>query len=158
MKSLISPAIVCVVALMLSGCATAPASSTVAETTAANPQLTILNKLIQDAGMTDTLRAAGPLTLFAPSDEAFKAVPAATMEELAKDKARLRAVLAYHVVPGNLNSAAIKNGPVKTAQGSDLALYRAGAFITVESAVVTTPDVTASNGTIQVIDKVLIPR
>jgi uncharacterized surface protein with fasciclin (FAS1) repeats len=80
------------------------------------------------------------------------------MEALAKDKARLKAVLSYHVVAGNLSSAAIKNGPVKTAQGSDLALYRSGAFLTVESAVVTTPDVTASNGTIQIIDKVLIPR
>ena len=145
-------------ALALAACATAPAPKTIAETAAANPQLTTLTKLLQDAGLTDTLQGAGPYTVFAPTDEAFKAVPAATMAALAGDKARLKAVLTYHVVPGSLTSTALKNGPVKTVQGSDLALYKSGTFLTADEAVVTTPDVRATNGVIQIVDKVLMPR
>jgi uncharacterized surface protein with fasciclin (FAS1) repeats len=145
-------------ALLLGACATTPAPTTVAQTIAANPQLTTANRLIQEAGLTETLQGAGPFTVFAPTDDAFKAVPAATMEALAKDKERLKAVLAYHVVPGNLSSSDLKNGPVKTVQGSNLALYKSGTFLTVEEALVTTPDVRATNGVIQIVDKVLIPR
>ena len=79
----------------LAACATAPApaAKTIAETAAANPQLSTLTKLLRDAGLTDTLQGAGPYTVFAPTDDAFKAVPAATMAALAGDKARLKAVL-----------------------------------------------------------------
>ena len=142
----------------IAACATAPAPKTIAETAAANPQLSMLTKLLQDAGLTDTLRGAGPYTVFAPTDEAFKAVPAATMAALAADKARLKAVLTYHVVPGSLTSSELKNGPVKTVQGSDMALYKSGTFLTADEAVVTTPDVRATNGVIQIVDKVLMPR
>ena len=145
-------------ALALVACATPPAPKTIAETAAANPQLSTLTKLLQDAGLTDTLRGAGPYTVFAPTDEAFKAVPAATMTALAGDKARLKAVLTYHVVPGSLTSTELKNGPVKTVQGSDMALYKSGTFLTADEAVVTTADVRATNGVIQIVDKVLMPR
>lgn len=144
-------------ALALGACATAPAPKTIADTTAANPQLSTLNKLINDAGLAEQLRGPGPYTVFAPTDDAFKAVPPATLDALAKDKARLKAVLAYHVVPGTLTSADVKNGPVKTVQGGDVTLYKSGTFLTVEEAVVTTPDVRATNGVIQVVDKVLMP-
>lgn len=151
-----------VAALTLAACATAPALApapkTIAETAAADPQLSTLTKLLQDAGLTDTLQGAGPYTVFAPTDDAFKAVPAATMAALASDKARLKAVLTYHVVPGSLTSAALKNGPVKTVQGSDMSLYKSGAFLTADEALVTTPDVRATNGVIQIVDKVLMPR
>ena len=151
-----------VAALALAACATsparAPAPKTIAETAAANPQLNTLTKLLQDAGLTDTLQGAGPYTVFAPTDEAFKAVPAATLAALAGDKARLKAVLTYHVVPGSLTSTGLKNGPVKTLQGSDMALYKSGTFLTADEAVVTTPDVRAINGVIQIVDKVLMPR
>ena len=144
--------------LALGACATAPAPKTIAATAASNPQLSTLSQLIQDAGLTETLQGPGPYTVFAPTNDAFKAVPAATMEALAKDKARLKAVLTYHVVPGSLNSTDLKNGPVKTVQGSTVALYKSGTFLTVEEALVTTPDVQATNGVIQIVDKVLIPR
>ena len=144
-------------ALVLGACATTPAPKSIADTTAANPQLTTLNKLINEAGMADTLRGPGPYTVFAPTDDAFKAVPAATLEALAKDKNRLKTVLSYHVVAGTLTSADVKNGPVKTVQGGEVTLYKSGTFLTVEEAVVTTPDVRATNGVIQVVDKVLIP-
>src|SRR6202008_2690647 len=72
-------------------------------------------------------------------------------------KNRLKTVLSYHVVPGTLTAADVKNGPVKTVQGGDVTLYKSGTFLTVEEALVTTPDVRATNGVIQVVDKVLIP-
>jgi uncharacterized surface protein with fasciclin (FAS1) repeats len=146
-----------VAALVVGACATSPAPKTIADTAAANPQLSTLNRLINDAGLTDTLRGAGPYTVFAPTDDAFKALPAATLEALAKDKNRLKTVLSYHVVAGTLTSSDVRNGPIKTVQGGDVTLYRSGTFLTVEEAVVTTPDVRATNGVIQVVDKVLIP-
>ena len=144
-------------ALLLGACATTPAPKSIADTAAADPQLSTLNKLLNDAGMADTLRGPGPYTVFAPTDAAFKAVPPATLEALAKDKNRLKTVLSYHVVAGTLTSADVKNGPVKTVQGGDVTLYKSGTFLTVEEAVVTTPDVRATNGVIQVVDKVLLP-
>ena len=144
-------------ALLLAGCATTPAPMTVAQTIAANPQLSTAARLIQEAGLTETLQGSGPFTVFVPTDEAFKAVPATVVEALGKDKTRLKAVLGYHVVAGNLSAADVKNGPVKTLQGSDLSLYRSGTFVTADEAVVTTADVRASNGMVHIVDKVLMP-
>lgn len=139
------------------GCATTPAPATIADTAARTPQLSTLTKLLADAGLTDTLRGAGPFTVFAPSDEAFKAVPAKTMAELAANKDLLKSVLTYHVLAGRVASADVKNGNVKTVQGADLAVSKAGTFVTVEEAIVTQADVPATNGVIHVIDKVLMP-
>jgi len=144
-------------ALALAGCASTPAPATITDTAARTPQLSTLTRLLNDAGLADTLRGAGPFTVFAPSDEAFKAVPAATMEQLAKDKALLAAVLSYHVVPGKVTAAEVKAGNAKTVQGANVALSRAGTFVTVEDAVVTQADVAATNGVVHVIDKVLMP-
>lgn len=141
----------------LMGCATTPAPTTIADTAARTPQLSTLNKLIADAGLTETLRGAGPFTVFAPSDEAFKAVPAKTLQELAANPARLKAVLSYHVVAGKVTAAEVKTGNVKSVQGANLALSKAGTFVTVEDAVVTQADVPATNGVVHVIDKVLLP-
>lgn len=121
------------------------------------PQLTTLTRLINEAGLAGMLRGSGPFTVFAPSDEAFKTVPAATLAELAKDKERLRDVLTYHVVPGKLTAAEIKTAAIKSVNGANLALSKAGTFVTVEEAVVQTADVTATNGVVHVIDRVLMP-
>jgi uncharacterized surface protein with fasciclin (FAS1) repeats len=145
------------VTAVLSGCATTPAPTTIADTAARTPQLSTLTRLLGEAGLADTLRGPGPFTVFAPSDEAFKAVPAATMAQLAKDKDMLRSVLTFHVVPGKVMAAEVKNGPVKTVQGANLALSRAGTFVTVEDAVVQVPDVPVTNGVVHIIDAVLIP-
>lgn len=142
---------------LLAGCASAPAPTTIADTAARTPQLSTLNRLIVDAGLADTLRAAGPYTVFAPSDEAFKALPAKTLADLAADKAQLRAVLTYHVVAGKLVAADVRNGNQKSLQGANLALAKAGGFVTVEDAMVTQADVRASNGVVHVIDRVLMP-
>ncbi len=95
---------------VLAGCATTAAPTNVADTAARTPQLSTLTRLIAEAGLTETLRGAGTYTVFAPSDDAFKAVPAKTMAELAADKTLLTSVLAYHVVPGKIMAAEVKNG------------------------------------------------
>ncbi len=152
---LLAPALLALVAL--AGCATTPAPATIAETAARTPELSTLSKLIADAGLTDTLKGAGPFTVFAPSDEAFKAVPAKTMAELAANKERLKAVLTYHVVAGKVMAADVKTGNVKSVQGANLGLARAGSFVTVEDAVVTKADVPSTNGVVHIIDKVMLP-
>jgi uncharacterized surface protein with fasciclin (FAS1) repeats len=146
-----------VIALTVAGCATTPAPTTIADTAARTPQLSTLSKLINDAGLADTLRGPGPYTVFAPSDDAFKAVPAKTLADLAKDKELLKSVLTYHVLAGNVPASDVKTGNAKTVQGANVALSRAGGFVTVEEAVVTQADVKASNGVVHVIDRVLIP-
>ena len=94
----------------LGGCATRPSPVSVADTIAANPELSTLNSLVTKTGLTDTLKSTGPFTVFAPSNNAFAKVPAKTMEELGKDPVRLKAVLTYHVVPGKVMAADVKNG------------------------------------------------
>lgn len=144
-------------ALLAGACASTPTPTSVADTAARTPQLSTLNKLIADAGLQDTLRAGGPYTVFAPSDEAFKAVPAKTMAELSADKALLRSVLTYHVLPAKVAAADVKNGNAKTVQGANLALGKSGTYVTVEEAMVVQADVPATNGVVHIIDRVLIP-
>lgn len=144
-------------ASLAAGCATPRAPVTIAETAAATPQLSTLNRLVAEAGLAETLKSAGPFTVFAPSDEAFKAVPAKTMQDLAANKELLKAVLTYHVIPGKVAAADVKVGNVKTVNGANLALGKAGSFVTVEDAMVQQADVTASNGVVHVIDRVLMP-
>jgi len=143
--------------LLLAGCATTPSPTSIAETAARTPQLSTLNRLITQAGLTETLRGAGPFTVFAPSDEAFKAVPAKTLADLGADKELLRSVLTYHVVAGAMPASSVKNGNVKSVNGANLAMSKAGTILTVEDAVVVTADVVATNGVIHVIDRVLLP-
>lgn len=144
-------------AALAAGCATTPAPTTIADTAARTPQLSTLNKLINDAGLADTLRGSGPYTVFAPSDDAFKAVPAKTMQELASNKDLLKAVLTYHVLPAKVAAAEVRNGNAKTVNGANVALASAGAFVTVEDAVVQQADLPATNGVVHVIDRVLMP-
>ena len=157
MRRRTSLALATMAALALAGCATTPPPAPITDTAARTPQLSTLTRLVNEAGLADTLRGAGPFTVFAPSDEAFKAVPAATLAELARDKERLRAVLTYHVVPGKLTAADVKTAAVKTVNGANIALSRAGTFVTVEDAVVQTADVAATNGVVHVIARVLMP-
>lgn len=142
---------------LLAGCATTQTPVPVADALARDPQLSKLSGLVQKAGLTDTLRGAGSYTVFAPTNDAFKAVPQKTLEELAANPARLRAVLTYHVLPARVPAAEVKVGNVKTVEGSNLSLGKAGTFVTVEDAMVQTPDIAATNGVIHTIDRVLLP-
>jgi len=142
---------------VMAGCATQPAPVSVADTIAATPSLSTLNSLVTQAGLSDTLKSTGPFTLFAPTNEAFKAVPAKTMDELARDPGKLKAVLTYHVVPAKLMAAEVKNGNAKTANGANVALSKAGDFVTVEDAMVQRADIAAGNGVVHTVDRVLMP-
>jgi uncharacterized surface protein with fasciclin (FAS1) repeats len=146
-------------AALLAACAAPPhpAPASVAETIARDPQLSTLNTLIQKAGLTETLKAGGPYTVFAPTNDAFKSVPAKTMDEFGKDPAKLKSVLSYHVLPVKVVAKDVKNGNAKTAQGADLALAKAGEYVTVEDAMVQTPDIIATNGVVHTVDRVLLP-
>jgi uncharacterized surface protein with fasciclin (FAS1) repeats len=142
---------------LVSGCATAPTPQTITDTLAQRADLSTLNTLVLQAGLADTLRSAGPFTLFAPNNDAFKGVPAKTLAELAADKAKLAAVLNFHVLPGKAAAADVKNGNQKTVNGATLALSKAGSTVTVEDAVVLEADVAVSNGVVHVVDRVLMP-
>jgi uncharacterized surface protein with fasciclin (FAS1) repeats len=155
--TVLRPLLALTTAALIAACATTPPPATIADMAARTPSLSTLNKLVNDAGLAETLRGTGPYTVFAPSDDAFKAVPAATLQALANDKELLKSVLTFHVLPGKMTGADVKNGNAKTVQGADVALSKSGSFITVEDAVVTQADVVASNGVVHVIDRVLMP-
>lgn len=118
-----------------------------------------LAKLLTDAGLVDTLKGAGPFTVFAPTDEAFAKVPKATLDALAADKAKLKAVLTYHVVAGKVMAAdVVKLKEAKTVQGSSVKIAVTGGKVTVDAANVVKTDIAASNGVIHVIDAVILPK
>lgn len=138
----------------------AGASVTIVEAISKTGNHTTLTKAIEVAGLTETLKGAGPYTVFAPTDEAFAKLPAGALEELLKpeNKEKLVAVLTYHVVAGNVTSAEVaKMKTAQTAQGSELTISSAAEGVKVGNAMVKQADVTASNGTIHVIDTVLMP-
>ena len=143
-------------AVSLAGC-TSMQPKTVPEVIASDPELSTLSKMISDAGLTQTLSGAGPFTVFAPTNAAFKAVPAKTMDDLTKNKEMLTQVLTYHVIPAKAGAADVKQGSVKSVNGANLALSRAGTYVTVEDAVVTKSDLNATNGVVHVVDRVLLP-
>jgi uncharacterized surface protein with fasciclin (FAS1) repeats len=154
MKALIS-CVACMAAL--TACADMQPAASVAETIERAPNLTIVSKIMKDTGMDQTLRGPGPFTVFAPTDEAFKALPAAVLQQIAQDKNMARSVISYHVVTINLETTTAPNGAQKTMSGDDISVYKAGTTLTVENAVVTQADVKASNGVVEVIDTVLLP-
>jgi len=117
---------------------------------------------IQAAGLVATLKGPGPFTVFAPTDAAFAALPAGTVEMLLKpeNKAKLVQILTYHVVPGRIMAADIagKTAAPKTVEGDTLAVNATGAGVKVNQATVTKADIAADNGVIHVVDAVLMPK
>ncbi len=133
------------------------ASKDIVDTAVAAGNFKTLATALQAAGLVDTLKGKGPFTVFAPTDEAFAKVPKADLDALLKDKAKLTAVLTYHVVPGKVMAKDVKAGKVKTVQGGELTVATAGG-VTVDNAKVVKTDIVASNGVIHVIDSVVIPK
>ena len=109
------------------------------------------------ADLVATLKGKGPFTVFAPTDAAFAKIPKADLDALLKDKAKLTAVLTYHVVAGKVMAADVKAGKVKTVQGSEITISTMGG-VSVDNAKVIKTDIVASNGVIHVIDSVIIPK
>ena len=114
---------------------------------------------VKAAGLVDTLEGKGPFTVFAPTDAAFAALPAGTLDKLLADKEALNAVLLYHVVPGAVTADQVVGlTSATTVEGSPIAIaIKDGLVYLNGSAQVVTPDVMASNGVIHVIDKVILP-
>jgi len=151
---------VAVLSVLALGSTSAPAraeSATIVSVAQKQAELSTFTQLVQQAGLSDTL-AQGAFTVFAPSDEAFKAVPAATLDKLGKDPELLKSVLTFHVVPGKTEAAAVTgSAAVATVNGAKLNLSKAGDFVTVEDGMVIKADVQAGASVIHVVDRVLMP-
>ena len=146
-----------VTALASTGSATTQ-QRTIAQTAAASGQFSTLTTLLKKAGLVSTLGRPGPYTVLAPTNAAFAKVPKQTVDALLADKAKLRAVLLYHVVPGKVTAAkVVKLSSAKTANGERVRIRVKGSTVYVNGARVTKADVMATNGVIHVVDRVLIP-
>jgi uncharacterized surface protein with fasciclin (FAS1) repeats len=141
--------------LIALGLGTAHAKDIV-DTAVAAGQFNTLATALKEAGLVETLKGKGPFTVFAPTDEAFAKVPKADLDALLKDKAKLTAVLTYHVVPGKVMAKDVKAGEVKTVQGSAIKVTTANGVM-VDKAKVVKTDIVADNGVIHVIDSVILP-
>jgi uncharacterized surface protein with fasciclin (FAS1) repeats len=145
-----------------SGAMSAPsASSDIIATAEGAGQFKTLLAAVKAADLEGALKGPGPFTVFAPTDEAFAKLPAGTVDGLLKpeNKEKLKAVLTYHVVSGNVPSTeAVKLTSAKTLNGKDLRLAKTGAGLEVNGAKVVKADIKASNGVIHVIDKVVLPE
>jgi uncharacterized surface protein with fasciclin (FAS1) repeats len=131
---------------------------TIVETAIESGEFTTLVKAAQAADLVNTLNSPGPFTIFAPNDAAFAKLPKGTVEELLKDKERLKSVLTYHVVAGKYMAADVmKMKSAKTVQGGEL-MFDTKAGVKVNNAQVIKPDVLCSNGVCHVIDAVLMPK
>ena len=133
----------------------------IVDTAIAAGQFGTLVAAVQAAGLVDVLKGDGPFTVFAPTDEAFAALPAGTVENLLKpeNKDQLTAILTYHVVPGKIMSADIagKTAEVTTVQGSDISVNAMNGVM-VDNATVVAADIEADNGVIHVINQVVMPH
>ena len=146
-----------VIAAALAATAFATQAKDIVDTAVAAGNFKTLATALQAAGLIDTLKGKGPFTVFAPTDEAFAKIPKADLDALLKDKAKLTAVLTYHVLPGKVMAKDVKAGMVKTVQGSSLTVATAGG-VTVDKAKVVKTDIVADNGVIHVIDSVVMPK
>ena len=130
----------------------------IVDTAVAAGSFSTLATALDAAGLVETLKGPGPFTVFAPTDEAFAQLPAGTLEALLADPEALRAVLAYHVVPGRVTAADVIALPAATTvQGEDVTISSDATGVRVNDATVTMPDVMARNGIIHVIDSVILP-
>jgi uncharacterized surface protein with fasciclin (FAS1) repeats len=134
----------------------------IVDTAVAAGQFNTLAAALKAAGLVDTLKGPGPFTVFAPTDDAFKKLPAGTVESLLKpeNKDQLVKVLTYHVVPGKVMSSSLsgKKTEVRTVEGGTLEIDASAGGVTVDDAKVVSADVAADNGVIHVIDTVVMPN
>ncbi|HYM44173.1 MAG TPA: fasciclin domain-containing protein [Steroidobacteraceae bacterium] len=136
---------------------TAPSKSIV-DTMIDAGRFTTLTAAIDAAGLSGELAAKGPFTVFAPTDEAFRKLPAGAYDRLLKDAGKLKAILNYHVVSGHLMAADLKSGEVPTAQGTSLTVAVSSSDVRVNEARVTQADAVATNGVVHAIDAVILPK
>ena len=133
------------------------AEKDIVDTAVAAGNFKTLVSAVQAAGLVETLKGAGPFTVFAPTDDAFAKIPKDQLEALIANKTQLTAVLTYHVVPGKVMSTDLENGMmVKTVQGGNLTINTTDGVM-VNDAMVAQADIVTSNGVIHAIDAVLMP-
>ena len=150
---------VCALAVVcLSGAVAKAEIKDIVDTAVGAGQFTTLVKAVQAAGLVDTLKSAGPFTVFAPTDAAFAKLPAGTLEKLLADPAQLKAVLTYHVVSGKVMAKDVKPGMVPTGQGSKARLSMKGGGVMIDAAKIVKTDIECTNGVIHVIDSVILPK
>lgn len=139
--------------------ANAAAQADIVDTAVAAGNFTTLATALEAAGLVETLKGAGPFTVFAPTDEAFAALPAGTLDTLLQDpQGQLSQILLYHVVPGKVMAADVTDGlEAATAQGANVNFSVQGGNVLINNANVITPNIEASNGVIHVIDTVILP-
>lgn len=161
MKSMVMRVAVGVVMALTLGGSLYAQGKDIVDTAAGAGQFNTLAAALKAAGLVDTLKGAGPFTVFAPTDAAFAKLPKGTVEELLKpeNKAKLTAILTYHVVPGKVMAAdVVKVSDAKTVQGGSIKVHAAGGKVMVDNANVVKTDIATSNGVIHVIDTVLMPK
>ncbi|MFY9781849.1 MAG: fasciclin domain-containing protein [Candidatus Baltobacteraceae bacterium] len=158
---ILAAGLVAAAALMIALPARADAPGTIVEVAAGAGTFKTLVAAVKAADLADTLSGKGPFTVFAPTDDAFAALPPGTLDSLLKpeNKQQLRAILLYHVVPGIVKSTDLKDGETfETAAGQTLTIHISGGSVQVNDATVIKADILASNGIIHVINKVLLPK
>jgi uncharacterized surface protein with fasciclin (FAS1) repeats len=141
--------------------AAAPETKDIVDTAVAAGSFGTLAKALAAAGLVETLKGAGPFTVFAPTDAAFAKLPAGTVESLLKpeNKAKLQRILTYHVVSGKVMAAdVVKMSSAKAVSGDTITVAAKGGTVTVDNARVVKTDIVASNGIIHVIDTVIMPK
>lgn len=143
------------------GTTTSAQGKDIIDTAVGAGQFKTLAAALTAAGLVPTLKGAGPFTVFAPTDEAFAKLPKGTVEDLLKpeNKAKLTAILTYHVVAGKVMAAdVVKLTSAKTVQGGSAKVSMMGGDVMIDKSHVTKTDIVASNGVIHVIDTVMMPQ
>lgn len=132
----------------------------IVDTAAGSKDFTTLVAAVKAAGLVDALKGKGPFTVFAPTDAAFKALPAGTVDALLKseNKGKLASILTYHVISGSVMAADVKTMKAKTLFGQEVSIEAKDGKVTIDGANVITTDIKCSNGVIHVIDKVILPK
>ena len=133
----------------------------IVDTAVAAGSFKTLTTALNAAGLVETLKGKGPFTVFAPTDEAFAKLPAGTVESLLKpeNKQKLTSILTYHVVAGNVKAAdVVKLSSAKTLNGQSVMIKTLGGKVFINGATVVKADIATTNGTIHVIDTVLLPK
>lgn len=144
---------------LCTGLVSAVSAKTVLEVAIGSPDHTTLVAAVKAAGLAETLSGPGPFTVFAPTNAAFAKLPPGTVESLLlpENKAKLVAILTYHVVPAKVMAAGVKPGEVPTVNGKVLTLKAEGMGVMVNDARVIATDLVGSNGVVHVVDTVILP-
>ncbi|RYG47502.1 fasciclin domain-containing protein [bacterium] len=138
--------------------ARAPQGKDIVDTAVGAGKFTTLVSLVKKAGLVSTLKGAGPFTVLAPTDAAFKKLPKALVDKVTSDPALLKKILTYHVISGSVMAASLKNGQMpKTVEGETLKVSISGKTVRFNKSKVVMADVKTSNGVIHAIDTVLLP-